>query len=112
MKGQVSDSCVKAKLTRLPFPNSSIKSYSCFDLIQCDIWGSYRIPSFLGAKYFLTIVDDFSRAVWVYLTRHKHEASNSLISFHDMINTQFGKSIKRIRSDNGGKFSSNSMIDF
>ena len=37
LKGQVCDCCVKAKLTRLPFPNSSINSSSCFELIHCDI---------------------------------------------------------------------------
>nr|KYP53677.1 Retrovirus-related Pol polyprotein from transposon TNT 1-94 [Cajanus cajan] len=31
------DSCIRAKQTRLPFPSSSIKSNSCFDLIHCDV---------------------------------------------------------------------------
>lgn len=33
------DSCVKAKFARLPFPINATKTYACFDLIHCDIWG-------------------------------------------------------------------------
>lgn len=69
--GEHCDSCLRAKLTRLPFPNSSIHTTSCFELIHCDIWGGYRTPSFTGAHYFLSIVDDFSRCVWVFLMKHK-----------------------------------------
>lgn len=57
------DSCIRAKQIWLPFPINSIKSQPCFDLIHCDIWGGYKTPSFFGAHYFLTIVDDFSRGV-------------------------------------------------
>ena len=109
---QVCDSCSKAKHTKLPFPSSNIKTNDCFELIHCDIWGKYRVPSSSKATYFLTIVDDFSRSVWVFLLKFKHEASNCLINFHTMVKTQFGKPIKRIRSDNGGEFTSNEMKEF
>lgn len=106
------DSCSKAKHTRLPFQDSNTRTKDCFDLLHCDIWGKYRTPSFSGASYFLTIVDDFSRGVWVFLLKHKHEASQCLKFFCKMINTQFGKSVKRVRSDNGGEFTSNDMLKF
>lgn len=111
-RNKVCDSCNKAKLTRLPFPISSIKTTNCFELIHCDVWGKYRKPSLTGANYFLTIVDDYSRAVWVYLLKHKHEASTCLIDFYNMVKTQFEKGIKRIRCDNGGEFVSNNMNEF
>ncbi|GJW33590.1 ribonuclease H-like domain-containing protein [Tanacetum coccineum] len=34
------------------------------DLFNIVIWGPYKMASREGFKYFLTIVDDFSRAVW------------------------------------------------
>ena len=52
-----------------------------FELLHCDIWGSYKIPSFYGAHYFLTIVDDVSRVVWIYLMRDKGEVANILPRF-------------------------------
>ncbi|GJW36425.1 putative RNA-directed DNA polymerase [Tanacetum coccineum] len=95
-----------------PFPVSTTKTHACFDLIHCDIWGKYRTPSLTRASYFLTIVDDFSRATWVYLLKQKHEASMCLKAFHKMVQVQFEKNIRRIRCDNGGEFISNQMIEF
>ncbi|KAJ0810676.1 putative RNA-directed DNA polymerase [Helianthus annuus] len=108
----ICDSCMKSKFTKLPFPTSTTKTNACFDLIHCDIWGRYRTPSFTKANYFLTIVDDFSRSIWVYLLKHKFEASTCLMHFHKMVKTQFEKNIKRIRCDNGGEFISNKMVNF
>nr|KAJ0210072.1 hypothetical protein LSAT_V11C400204200 [Lactuca sativa] len=51
-------------------------------------------------------------SVWIFLLKHKHEASTCLINFHKMIKTQFGKYIKHIRCDNGGEFVSHKMHDF
>ncbi|KAM0044971.1 putative RNA-directed DNA polymerase [Helianthus debilis subsp. tardiflorus] len=106
------DSCIRAKLTKIPFPKSFIKTSDCFDMIHCDIWGGYRTPSLTRANYFLTLVDDFSRSVWVYLIKHKNEASTCLIHFHNLVERQFEKKIKRIRCDNGGEFTSNQMKEF
>nr|KAJ0215676.1 hypothetical protein LSAT_V11C300142910 [Lactuca sativa] len=106
------DSCSKAKHTRSPFLLSDIKTKGCFELLHCDVWGKYRFPSFSGANYFLTVVDDFSRTVWVFLIKHKSDASTCLVNFCKMIENQFSKTVKRIRCDNGGEFTSNLMIDF
>ncbi|CAH9079855.1 unnamed protein product [Cuscuta europaea] len=57
------DSCVRSKQTRIPFPTGCIKTQQNFDLIHCDIWGGYNCPSFTGERYFLTIVDDYTRSV-------------------------------------------------
>lgn len=94
LKNKTCDSCVQAKLTRLPFPDSSIKIIASFELIHCDIWGSYRTSSLTGARFFLTIVDDYSRAVWVFLLKHKYEASNHIIDFCRMVKTQFDTKVK------------------
>ncbi|GJV89060.1 ribonuclease H-like domain-containing protein [Tanacetum coccineum] len=61
--------CHKAKQTREPFPLSGYKSKGDGDIIHCDVWGPYRVVSKDGYKLFLTLVDDFSRAVWVYLLK-------------------------------------------
>lgn len=54
--------------------------------------------------YFLTIVDDFSRGVWVYLKAEKSEVSHKIKQFCSMVLTQFGKRVKVLRSDNGTEF--------
>lgn len=106
------DSCLRAKQTMLPFSRSEIKSTSCFDLIHCDIWGGYKVASLSGAHYFLTIVDDYSRATWVYLLAHKSDVGYYLRSFVNMVETQFNKKVKQVRTDNGLEFQSKEMMNF
>ncbi|XP_061353333.1 uncharacterized protein LOC133298115 [Gastrolobium bilobum] len=53
--------CHYAKQKKLPFSSSVTKSSHAFELIHVDIWGPYKIPSIQGYRYFLTIVDDYSR---------------------------------------------------
>lgn len=64
--------CFKAKQPRNPFPLSVSKSDDLFGLIHCDIWGPENVPASNGARYFLTIVDDHSRATWVFLMSGKY----------------------------------------
>ncbi|XP_075083645.1 uncharacterized protein LOC142167379 [Nicotiana tabacum] len=40
--------CPVAKQTKLHFPLSTSVSQSAFDLVHCDIWGPYRVPSHSG----------------------------------------------------------------
>ncbi|XP_019259465.1 PREDICTED: uncharacterized protein LOC109237601 [Nicotiana attenuata] len=54
--------CPLARQPRLPFPDSSSQSTSLFQLIHVDTWGPYHTQTYSGAKYFITIVDDYSKA--------------------------------------------------
>lgn len=56
--------------------------------------------------YFLTIVDDHSRGVWVFLLHNKAQVKATLRSFVKMVERQFQKNIKIVRSDNGTEFTS------
>ena len=53
--------CPLARQVRLPFPNSSTRSLQCFDLVHMDVWGPYKITTHNKMKFFLTLVDDYSR---------------------------------------------------
>lgn len=98
------DTCFHAKLLRNSFPLSINKSSKAFKLIHCDVWGPYRTPSFSGARFFLTIVDDYSHSVWIYLMIEKWETQTHLMDFVATIERQFQTMVKTIRSDNGLEF--------
>jgi len=53
--------CAFAKQKRLKYSSSTSKSLHFFELIHVDIWGPISVSSIDGYKYFLTIVDDYSR---------------------------------------------------
>ena len=62
-----------AKLKRLPFPFHNKISSCAFDLIHMDVWGPYSTPNLDGFKYFLIVVDDATRATWLFLMKSKYE---------------------------------------
>lgn len=64
-----------------------------------NVWGSYSTPTYDGKRYFLTIVDDFTRTIWVYLLKSKSECFPIFADFHVLIENQFETKIQNIRTD-------------
>ncbi|KAK3034855.1 hypothetical protein RJ639_032310 [Escallonia herrerae] len=108
----ICDVCCRATHSRTVFPDSTSRAMDIFGLVHCDIWGPYRVSTISGTKYFLTIVDDYSRVVWIYLMHDKGQTGTLLRNFCNMVHTQFGKLVKIIRSDNGHEFDSQPMTQF
>ncbi|GKE14841.1 ribonuclease H-like domain-containing protein [Tanacetum coccineum] len=103
------DTCYKAKQTREPFPLSDHQTTSIGKLIHLDLWGPYKVISKKGLRYFLTIVDDYTRAVWIYLIKTKDEVYDHFVNYNNMILNQFNCSVKTVKSDNGIEFTNNKM---
>lgn len=61
------DVCSLARLSKLSFPISHITFKRIVELIHVDTWGPYKDPVYKGFKYFLSIIDDFSRGTWTHL---------------------------------------------
>jgi len=97
--------CPLAKQTHLFFSSSTSKSSNApFYLIHCDIWRPHKLPTQTGARYFLTIVDDFTRFTWIHLLKFKSETQDIIKSFFSWVQTQFNLPIKTFRSDNKSEF--------
>ena len=73
--------CPLAKQKRLPFPFDNKRAVHSFDLVHMDVWGPFSISTTARHIYFLTIVDDASRATWVFLMKAKSEVRPLIISF-------------------------------
>ena len=56
-----------------------------FDLVHMDIWGHFSVPTLDGYRYFLTLVDDATRATWPFLMKAKFEAKALIVSFYNMV---------------------------
>jgi len=71
------------------FPSSVSHSTCAFALIHVDIWGPCSVRSLNGYKYFLTIVNDHLRFVWIFLMHPKAETQTHLKNFVAMVKRQF-----------------------
>ncbi|RDY06106.1 hypothetical protein CR513_09955, partial [Mucuna pruriens] len=74
-----------------------------FDLIHSYVWGP--VSKFIsGAMWFVSFIDDCSHVTWIFFMKHKFEVCQIFVDFFHLVKNQFGKSIKRLWSDNGTKF--------
>ena len=75
-------------------------------LIHIDL-GGYYVPSLDGHQYFLIVVDDYSRYIWLYFlaTKDMQSTSAALKQFKAYAENQFECKIKWSRTNNGtGEF--------
>ncbi|GAA0165581.1 hypothetical protein LIER_20949 [Lithospermum erythrorhizon] len=73
--------CHQTKQSRDSFVSSEYQATRSFELIHCDVWGSYHTLSSCGARYFLTIVDNYSRVAWLFLLIDRTEVSKYFMQF-------------------------------
>ncbi|KAL2938477.1 Retrovirus-related Pol polyprotein from transposon TNT 1-94 [Bienertia sinuspersici] len=95
------DTCCVSKHIRLPFPISKSIAEHAFDLVHVDLWGPYKVQSLSGGRYFLTILDDYSRVTWTHLISNKTQVKTVIGNFFTYIKNHFKREVKTIRSDNG-----------
>nr|GEW86559.1 retrotransposon protein, putative, Ty1-copia subclass [Tanacetum cinerariifolium] len=63
--------------------------------------GPSHVTSRGDKRYMLTIIDDFSRKVWVFFLKHKDEVFPTFKEWKVLTENQTGKKIKKLRTDNG-----------
>nr|GFB48752.1 retrotransposon protein, putative, Ty1-copia subclass [Tanacetum cinerariifolium] len=99
--------CIFGKHKRVKFNTSVHTTEGILDYVHSDLWGPSQEASLGGARYMLTIIDDYSRRVWPYFLKHKSEAFSAFKEWKVMVETQTGKKVKKLRTDNGMEFCSN-----
>ncbi|KAF7843754.1 Retrovirus-related Pol polyprotein from transposon TNT 1-94 [Senna tora] len=60
----------------------------------------------------MVLIDDFSRFTWVKLLKEKSEALSMFIEFKEVVEREFRKKIKCLRSDNGGEYMSDDFFEY
>ena len=57
-----------------------------------------------GQKYFISFIGDFSRYMYLYILHNKNEALDAFKVFKAKVEKQYGKQIKIMKSNRGGKY--------
>lgn len=81
-------------------------------LVHSDVWEPSSVIGGEGFKYFILFIDDCTLMTWVYFMKHKNEVFEHFTYFHALVQTQFQKNIKFLRSDSGGEFVNSKMKTF
>ncbi|GJP60077.1 hypothetical protein CLOP_g17216 [Closterium sp. NIES-67] len=110
VKGEVKEigscpTCLETKFSKFPFNSATGPAKTPLALVHMHVVGPTRAPSLSGSRYFLTIVDDHTRAVWVYPLNSKGEVAAAVLKeWMPRAQRECGHKVKVIRSDNGGEF--------
>lgn len=106
------DECVLGKCSKVRFKSSTTKSKAVLDYIYSDLWGPSRVISRGGARYYISIIDDYSRKLWVTPLKSKDQAFQAFKDWKVMVETQTGSKIKKLRTDNGLEYCSDKFKQY
>ncbi|CAI7742579.1 unnamed protein product [Closterium sp. NIES-54] len=100
-------------------PNSSFPpTIAPLQTLHMDVWGPARVSGQGCERYFLLVVDDYTRYTTVFPLRSKGEVPDVLIPWIRAVRLQLRERFRedlpdlRLHSDRGGEFSSYLLWDF
>ena len=104
--------CILGKQHRVKFGCGMHRSSRHFEYVHSDLWGPSKTLTHGGGSYFLSIIDDYSRRVWVFVLKTKSDTFEKFKEWHTLIENQKGTKLKGLRTDNGLEFVSEQFNEF
>lgn len=95
--------CAINKTHKLSFFQNTITSSRPLQYIYIDLWSS-PVLSVDGYKYYLVLIDHFSRYTWLYPLKQKSQTKEIFKTFKALVENHFNTKIGTLYSDNGGEF--------
>ena len=77
---------------------------ACLEYIHADLWGPVQVQTHGGNKYFLSLINDFSRKVWVFLLQSKGQTFSKFLEWKTLVENQTDVKAKVLKTDNGLEF--------
>ena len=91
---------------------TSYRSSRPLELVHGAICGPISFATQRGKKYFLLLVDDYYRLMWVALIKNKSKAFPAFVKFKNLAKAEKGMKIGCLSTDQRGKFTSSVFSNF
>jgi len=102
---QLCDACLAGKHRRTLFPQRALaRSTGVLQLLHGDLCGPITPPTPSGNRYFLLLVDDYSRYMWIALLPSKDGTAAAIKRIQAAAEWKAGKPVRALRTDRGGEF--------
>ncbi|CAI5950122.1 unnamed protein product [Closterium sp. NIES-65] len=104
--------CVEGRQRAAPHSSQFPPTEAPLQTLHMDVWGPARVRGLGHERYFLLVVDDYSRYTTVFPLRSKGDVTEVLIDWIRAARLQLRQSfssdfpVMRLHSDRGGEFSS------
>ncbi|KAL8121989.1 hypothetical protein AgCh_018647 [Apium graveolens] len=77
------------------------------ELVHTYIYGPTTVVSLDKSLYYVTIINDFTKKIWVYFLKNKSDVFSTFKKWKTEVENLTGLKVKSLMSDNGGEYSSN-----
>ncbi|CAI7769887.1 unnamed protein product, partial [Closterium sp. NIES-53] len=110
--------CIEGRQRAAPQSSSFPPTTAPLQTLHMDVWGPAHVSGQGRERYFLLVVDDYTRYTTVFPLRSKSEVPDLLIPWIRAVRLQFRERFRqdlpvlRLHSDRGSEFSSNLLRDF
>ncbi|CAI7850278.1 unnamed protein product [Closterium sp. NIES-53] len=110
--------CVEGRQRAAPHSSSFPPTTAPLQTLHMDVWGPASVSGQSRERYFLLVVDDYTRYTTVFPLRSKGQVVDVLIPWIRTVRLQlrerFGQDllVLRLHSDRGGEFFSSLLMDF
>lgn len=94
----------QGKMSRSPFPKESKRESGPGDLVHSNVCGPMRHASNGGNCLFVTFIDNYSKWCEVKFIDHKDRVLDKFEKYRALMETQSGRKVKCIQSDNGREY--------
>ncbi|CAA7390458.1 unnamed protein product [Spirodela intermedia] len=110
---QLCEACLAGKQKRSPFPQQGeYRARRVLELVHSDLCGPIAPETPNGSKYFLLLVDDRSRYMWVAMLPSKDRAAVAIKEIKARAEGESRLKLGALRTDRGGEFTSHEFAEY
>jgi transposase InsO family protein len=108
-KTHACSACMLGKLTKQSC-NGSFKPVNApLEAVHADLVGPITPSTNGGARYFLTLVDQFTGYIHTVILKTKDQSAGEIMNYKRLFEKQSGHSLKKLITDGGGEFCNNNL---
>ena len=104
--------CQQGKQTKTRFKSKEYSTTRPLEIVHTDLVGPTKTKGLKGEKYFMLLVDDYTRMTVVFFLKNKSKYFENFKLYKEMVENEMDSKIKCLIYDNGRKFTSKEFMDY
>jgi transposase InsO family protein len=107
------EACQAGKQRHTSFPvKAGYWARRCLELVHDNFCGPISPTMLRGNKYFLLLMDDLSRYMWVAMIPSKDHAAASIKEIQVWAEGEFGLKLRELHTDRKGEFVAREFVEY
>jgi hypothetical protein len=104
--------CKQGKQTKTRFKSKEYSTTRPLEIVHTNLFGPTTTKGLKGERYFMLLIDDYTRMTAVCFLKNKSEAFEKFKIYKEMVENEMDSRIKCLRSDNGGELQDTRYIKY